>query len=242
MKKTVFKGELNGVEFTDEAEFNKVLKHTKEEDVKSVSVKKEVIEETAEDSETNGEAKEEKIADFSTLFKQVFDSWKDIFSNIPDAETQKKVEQKFTPMSVQEVLDNFLFKPTTYEFTGGEQDEIELDKFDSLLHKKRIEFSAVDNSGFTYEDEEEIIKAITKEYVRVGKLVKDIETELKDYEYKIDKFIEVISACKELNINYKDYELQQAELQHKFDVEINRKFYNELLHIYYRDLTNIFYK
>lgn len=242
MKKTVFKGELNGVEFTDEVEFNKVLKHTKEEDIKSVSIKKEVIEETTEDNKTSEETTEGKIADFSAVFKQLFDSWKDVFSGVPIEETQKKDEQKFTPKTAQEVLDKFLFKPTTYEFTGGEQDEIELDKFDSLLHKKRIEFSAVDNSCFTYEDEEKIIKAITNEYVRVGNLVKDIEAELKDYEYKIDKFTEVVSACKKLNLNYKDYEAQQAELQHKFDVEINRKFYNELLHIYYRDLTNIFYE
>lgn len=248
MKKTIFKGELNGVEFTDEVEFNKVLKNTKEEDIKSVSVKKETVETDNENDEkpvenpVENQKSDDVIDTYSSLFKQLFNSWKDIFSDTETKETKKSIEEKQAVTTAKELLDKYLFKPTTYEFTGGDQDEIELDKFDNLLHKKRDEFSEIDFSKLPIEEADEFIKVITKDYVRVGNAAKELETKLQDYEYKIDKFNALISTCKDLGVKYEDYELQRTGLQHRFDIDINKKFYNELLHIYYRDLTNMIYE
>lgn len=242
---TIFEGEINGVKYNTAEEFYKALDSMKIEDMHSVHLnQKRVADE--QQAQPSQKTQNDPVLALANFFAGLYSAFEDSLKG-HNAPVRKEFPQgqpaaDSRKITLEELKEKFIFKPTTYDFTGEEQDDIELDKFDGLLARLREEFTNIDEDAVERKVVNEFIELLKEEFVRTGKNIKELEAKTNELEQKIDKYTELIKLFEDLDEDeIDDYRDKSARLRKEFDKEFNRKCYNELLHVYYRDIISMIY-
>ena len=266
-----FIGKINGVEYANREEFCKVLGELKPEDIKSISLVEQSTNEAPEKTETPKHEKKELLNDdanetIETLF-DLFGSFVKSLKNHnkPVQKTcgcdknelwgcdsdqkacacnkndgKKKTEQQF----FNEIVERFAFKETTYEFTGGELDELELDKFDGLLARRAKEFAELDWDSFDLDSfDRDMLTELREEFAeRYSKACHSNEKMVSE-QHKLDdrlaKVERLIDAYKDLEMDTDKAEEEYKKLQCEFDILDNKGNYYDLLKHYYAEIIGV---
>ena len=269
-----FIGKINGVEYANREEFCKVLGELKPEDIKSISlVEQSTSEEDTPHEEkepTKPEKKELSGYDANETIETLFDLFGSFVKSLknhnkpvqktcgcdknelcgcgPDQKTcgcekndsEKKTEQQF----FNEIVERFAFKETTYEFTGGELDELELDKFDGLLARRAKEFAELDWDSFDLDSfDRDMLTDLREEFAeRYSKASRSNEKTLEE-QHKLDdrlaKLERLIDAYKDLDMDTDKAEDEYKKLQCEFDILDNKGNYYDLLKHYYAEIIGV---
>lgn len=251
-----FIGKINGVEYANREEFYKALGALKPENVKSVSIVESSSKESNDEEKTpikstaveTGYYKSEAFDVLMDVFGSFFKSLKN--HNTPVKKDEDKNEyktkaeqhvehQEKAQYSIDGLIERFCFKETTYEFTGGERDELELDKFDGLLTRKAKEFSEIDWDNFDCDDLTEIREEFAERYTRAGRSNDSIVKKQHELDEKLSKYEKLIEAYKDLDMPIDEAQASYQNLQHEFDILDNKSNYYELLKHYYGELIKV---
>ena len=257
-----FIGKINGVEYASREEFCKVLGELKPEDIKSISLVEQSTNETPEKDETpKPEKKELSGYDANETIETLFDLFGSFVKSLKNHnkpvqktcvcdknelcgcdknDSEKKIEQQF----FNDIVDRFAFKETTYEFTGGELDELELDKFDGLLARRAKEFSELDWDSFDLDSfDRDVLTDLREEFAeRYSKASRSNEKTLEE-QHKLDdrlaKLERLIDAYKDLDMDTDKAEDEYKKLQREFDILDNKGNYYDLLKHYYAEIIGV---
>ena len=266
-----FIGKINGVEYANREEFCKVLGELKPEDIKSISLVEQSTNETPEKNETPKPEKKELLnQDANETIETLFDLFgsfvkslknhnkpvqktcgcdkKELWGCDPEQKTcgcdkndsEKKTEQQF----FNDIVERFAFNETTYEFTGGELDELELDKFDGLLARRAKEFAELDWDSFDLDSfDRDMLTDLREEFAeRYSKARRSNEKTLEE-QHKLDdrlaKVERLIDAYKDLDMDTDKAEDEYKKLQREFDILDNKGNYYDLLKHYYAEIIGV---
>lgn len=251
-----FIGTINGVKYTDNKQFfNALQEGWKNGMIHSISYSASHTEECVEKQEPVTAVKEPSnmneydkfVHDFTNLFGAFVGALtghnKPVNKYTCDrVQTQKPVE-KHAPVeqaeffSVDTIVNKYVLKKTTYQFTGTEQDDQELDKFDKYLLEKYIEFQKENWHLTTKECLDAIHGYLTCALGEVKKGVDDTAYRLSDIDEKMakyEKLIELQGAFgDELAQENKSTKERYSALTKEFDkVEAEQNYYNLLVQYY----------
>jgi tetratricopeptide (TPR) repeat protein len=251
-----FIGTINGVKYTDSKQFfNALQEGWKNGMVHSISYSASHTEECAEKQEpvkepsnmNNQNEYDKFVHDFTNLFGAFVGALtghnKPVNKCTCDrVQTQKSVE-KHAPVeqaeffSVDTIVNKYVLKKTTYQFTGTEQDDQELDKFDKYLLEKYIEFQKEDWHLTTKECLDAIHGYLTCALGEVKKGVDDTAYRLGDIDEKMAKYEKLIEIQEtfgdELAQENKNTKDRYSNLTKEFDkVEAEQNYYNLLVQYY----------
>lgn len=260
-----FIGKINGVEYANREEFYAVLSELKPEEIKSISL----VEHSTNDKDMPHEEKELSKSEEKTMVNydtnEAVETLLDLFGsfikslkthNKPALKTcncngndvwgcdkndcKERAEQpKKKQYSLNELVERFSFKDTTYEFTGGELDELELDKFDGLLSRRSNEFSELDWNGVNYDALTELREKFAEKYSFVSCSSYKIDEEQHKLDDRLAKIERLIEAYKDLDMNTDKAEEEYKNLQREFDILDNKNHYYELLKSYYAEIIGV---
>lgn len=152
----------------------------------------------------------------------------------------EQTEQQF----FKEIVERFAFNETTYEFTGGELDELELDKFDGLLARRAKEFAELDWDSFDLDSfDRDILTDLREEFAgRYSKASRSNEKMVEE-QHKLDdrlaKVERLIDAYKDLEMDTDKAEEEYKKLQCEFDILDNKGNYYDLLKHYYAEIIGV---
>ena len=249
-----FKGNLNGKEYDSLEEFLTALEKSKKED--NNSVKWEVT--------SSGEYNTDGTKNDSSSLMSIFDSsftellgntfagfFNDIFSpscqynkgienkekNDPEiASNTKEPDRHFTSKDFEH---EFLFRDTTYKFTGTEEDDKQLDDFDLLLSRKLERFENIPASIISENDMKNIRDIVLDQYGHVKKNIELLDAEFDELSNNMKAHEGAIKYFNDFNIpapeNLKDNLIRYNE---KLDIIENREDYENLRLNYYQSLLN----
>lgn len=260
MKKEIFTGTINGKQYNDLTQFSKDLGNTEnfnsvnfsleniecdehpETDCKCTNCQKEI------DMEDLTPEQKAKVQHLDNMLKEIFGkSMTDIFGGFLKAVQADKIlkpveKNKDAPvqddvhfMSQEEIVQKYVLPETTYKFTGGAQDEYELDKFDKYLQKLVVEFAMDEWDDDVDADalKNTFIKLIDKYNKRIESFEESLDLldeQIADLETIIDlKKKYPVLNCKEERTHY-DYSTTE------FDKTTNYVSYARLRAEYYREL------
>lgn len=250
-----FKGNLNGKEYDNLEEFFTDLENSKKEDNNSVKWEVTSSGEYNTDGTKNSSSSLMSVFDgsFTELFENVFSGFlNDIFSpycrsnkfidnkdkNEPTigADT-KENDQHFTSKDFE---NEFLFRDTTYKFTGTEEDDKQLDNFERLLSMKHDCFEKIDVSTLSKNEWENIRDMVLEQYGHVKNNLKGIDTEILELENSIEAYEGAIKCFKNLDTPVPE-NLKEAlkSYDEKLVITENRMDYEELRLNYYQSLLDI---
>ena len=263
-----FIGKINGVEYASREEFCKVLGELKPEDIKSISL----VEQSTNEEDTPHEEKEQTKPEKKELLNQdaneTIETLFDLFGsfvkslknhNKPvqktcgcdknelcgcDKNDSKKKTEQTEQQFFKDIVERFAFKETTYEFTGGELDELELDKFDGLLARRAKEFSELDWDSFDLDSfDRDMLTDLREEFAeRYSKASRSNEKTLEE-QHKLDdrlaKVERLIDAYKDLEMDTDKAEEEYKKLQREFDILDNKGNYYDLLKHYYAEIIGV---
>lgn len=274
-----FIGKINGVEYASREEFCKVLGELKPEDIKSISLVEQSTNEAPEKNETPKPEKKELLnQDANETIETLFDLFGSFVKSLknhnkpvqktcecdknemwgcdPDQKTcgcekkDKKTEQQ-EQQFFNEIVEHFAFNETTYEFTGGELDELELDKFDGLLARRAKEFAELDWDSFNLDsfdrdvltDLRDVLTDLREEFAaRYSKACRSNEKMVEE-QHKLDdrlaKVERLIDAYKDLEMDTDKAEEEYKKLQREFDILDNKGNYYDLLKHYYAEIIGV---
>lgn len=269
-----FIGKINGVEYASREEFCKVLGELKPEDIKSISLVEQSTNETTEKNETpKPEKKELSNYDTNETIETLFDLFGSFVKSLknhnkpvqkacecdktelcgcdPDQKAcacnkndgKKKTEQT-EQQFFNEIVERFAFNETTYEFTGGELDELELDKFDGLLARRAKEFSELDWDSFDLDSfDRDVLTDLREEFAeRYSKACRSNEKTLEE-QHRLDdrlaKIERLIDAYKDLDMDTYKAEEDYKKFQREFDILDNKGNYYDLLKHYYAEIIGV---
>ena len=269
-----FIGKINGVEYASREEFCKVLGELKPEDIKSISLVEQSTNETQEKNETpKPEKKELSDYDANETIETLFDLFGSFVKSLknhnkpvqktcgcdktdlcgcdPDQKAcacnkndcKKKTEQT-EQQFFKEIVERFAFNETTYEFTGGELDELELDKFDGLLARRAKEFSELDWDSFDLDSfDRDVLTDLREEFAeRYSKASRSNEKTLEE-QHRLDdrlaKIERLIDAYKDLDMDTYKAEEDYKKFQREFDILDNKGNYYNLLKHYYAEIIGV---
>lgn len=154
---------------------------------------------------------------------------------ITQAKEVKKVE-------VDELVSKYLFNETTYEFTGGEEDEFELDKFDSFLQKKLEEFKQVDFSARSGDELSDFLLDLRVPFMarikEVAASINEEDEDLKELDVQMANLENCINANATCGFDTTVINEKYEEVQHDFDVMQNVQNYHRLLKQYLTHVIN----
>lgn len=269
-----FIGKINGVEYANREEFCKVLGELKPEDIKSISLVEQSTNEAPEKNETPKPEKKELLnTDANETIETLFDLFGSFVKSLknhnkpiqktcgcdknelwacdpdrcdPDQKTceyekkDKKTEQQF----FNEIVERFAFKETTYEFTGGELDELELDKFDGLLARRAKEFAELDWDSFDLDSFDcdmltELREEFAERYSKACRSNEKMVSEQHKLDDRLAKVERLIDAYKDLEMNTDKAEEEYKKLQCEFDILDNKGNYYDLLKHYYAEIIGV---
>ena len=258
-----FIGKINGVEYASREEFCKVLGELKPEDIKSISLVEQSTNETPEKNETpKPEKKELSGYDANETIETLFDLFGSFVKSLKNhnkpvqktcgcdknemcgCDSDKKTfgceEQQF----FNEIVERFAFNETTYEFTGGELDELELDKFDGLLARRAKEFSELDwdsfdLDSFNYDALTELREEFAARYSKACRSNEKMVEEQHKLDNRLAKVERLIDAYKDLEMDTDKAEEEYKKLQCEFDILDNKGNYYDLLKHYYAEIIGV---
>lgn len=254
-----FIGTINGVKYTDSKEFfNALQEGWKNGMIHSISYstssteehteKQQPVTAVKEPSNMNNQHEYDKfVHEFTNLFGAFLGALtghnKPVNKCTCDrVQTQKPVE-KHTPVeqaeffSVDTIVNKYILKKTTYQFTGTDQDDQELDKFDKYLLEKYIEFQKEDWHLATKECLDVIHHHLNVFLCAAEKGVDDTTHHLGDIDEKLAKYEKLIELQDligdELTQEKNNTKERYSNLTKDFDkVEAEQNYYNLLVQYY----------
>lgn len=260
MKKEIFTGTINGKQYNDFTQFSKDLGNT--EDFKSVnfSLKNIECDEQPEtdckctncqkeiDMEDLTPEQKAKVQHLDNMLNEIFgQSMTDIFGSFLKAFQEDKIikpvekhEDEPTQdnvhfMSYDEIVEKYVLPETTYKFTGGAQDEYELDKFDRHLQKLVVEFAQDEW------DDDVDVDALKNMFINlIDKYNKQIES-FEESLHLLDEKIADLETIIDLKKKYPALNSSEEETYYDysttdFDKTTNHESYVRLLVEYYKEL------
>jgi hypothetical protein len=257
-----FTGKINGVTYANWEEFQKALDSMTKEEIRSIEYQDYQI----DVNENEAVVKKQEIApeyDLNTLFAELFGAFfgalvghnrlKPVEQPIDKNDNQKaqaKVQEEpitqpvtqAKKVEVDELVSKYLFNETTYEFTGGEEDEFELDKFDRFLQKKFDEFKQVDFSTRKGDELSDFLLDLRVPFMaRVKEVSASINREddnLRDLDMQMANLENCINANATCGFDTTVVNEKYESVQHEFDVMQNVQNYHRLLKQYLTGVIN----
>lgn len=257
-----FTGKINGVTYANWEEFQKALDSMTKEEIRSIEYQDYQI----DVNENEAVVKKQEIApeyDLNTLFAELFGAFfgalvghnrlKPVEQPIDKNDNQKaqaKVQEEpitqpvtqAKKVEVDELVSKYLFNETTYEFTGGEEDEFELDKFDRFLQKKLDEFKQVDFSTRKGDELSDFLLDLRVPFMarvkEVSASINEEDDDLKDLDMQMANLENCINANATCGFDTTVVNEKYEAVQHDFDVMQNVQNYHRLLKQYLTHVIN----
>ena len=253
-----FTGKINGVSYANWDEFQKALESMTKEEIRSIEYQDYQVE--VNDNEAVVKKLPTPEYDLNTLFAEMFgaffgalaghnrlqpveqpvDKKAALSAVVQEEPDQPKEEVK--KVEVDELVSKYLFNETTYEFTGGEEDEFELDKFDRFLQKKFEDFKQVDFSTRSGDELSDFLLDLRVPFMaRVKEVAGSINREddnLKDLDMQMANLENCINANATCGFDTTVVNEKYKAVQHEFDVMQNVQNYHRLLKQYLTGVIN----
>ena len=256
-----FTGKINGVSYANWEDFQKALGSMTKEEIRSIEYQDYQID--VNENEAVVKKHETTPAyDLNTLFAEMFSAFfgalaghnhlKPVEQPVDENDNQKvyaKVqeepitqEKEVKKVEVDELVSEYLFNETTYEFTGGEEDEFELDKFDRFLQKKLDEFKQVDFSARSGDELSDFLLDLRVPFMNrvkeVSSSMKQEDDQLRELDVQMANLETCINANTTCGFDTKVVQEKYEAVQHEFDVLQNVQNYHRLLRQYLTCLIN----
>lgn len=258
--KQKFTGKINGVTYENWEDFQKALESMTKEEIHSIEYQNY----QADVNENEEVVKKQPTPnyDFNTLFTELFDAF---FGALSGHNRLKPVEQpsdkndkqkeyaevneepithakEVKKVEVDELVSEYIFNETTYKFTGGEEDEFELDKFDRLLQKKLEDFKQVNFSTRSGDELSDFLLDLRVPFMaRIKEVVASIHDEeniLKELDVQMANLETCINANKVCGFDTFAINEKYENVKHEFDVTQNVQNYHRLLKHYLTHVIN----
>ena len=255
-----FTGKINGVTYANWEEFQKALESMTKEEIRSIEYQDYQID--VNENEAVVKKQNTPEYDLNALFAELFGAFfgalvghnrlKPVEQPVDENDNQKvcaKVQEEpiqpkeeVKKVEVDELVSKYLFNETTYEFTGGEEDEFELDKFDRFLQKKLDEFKQVDFSTRADDELSDFLLDLRVPFMaRVKEVAASINEEDDDLR-ELDGQMANLENCININsvcgFDTKVVQEKYEAVQHDFDVMQNIQNYHRLLRQYLTCVIN----
>lgn len=253
-----FIGTINGVQYTDSKEFfNALQKEWNNNSIQSIEYSASRTNEHVEKQEPVKEPSNmNSPLDYDKFFDNIFSAFmgallghnRPVNKRVCDPiQTQAPVEKqepenKNEFFSVDAIVNKYVMKQTTYQFTGTEQDDQELDKFDKYLLDKYIEFQKEDLHLATKECLDAIKGYFARALFAAEQGKHDTENRLRDIDEKMARYEKLIEIQEEIGDELTQEKNSTKEryssLTNEFDrVEAEQNYYRLLIE-YYTNLVN----
>lgn len=258
-----FIGTINGVQYTDSKEFFNALQEGWENEmIHSISYSASRTNEPVEKQEPVKEPSNmNSFLDYDKFVQNIFSAFMGALLGHnapvnkracdpiqPQNPVEKQEPEKHAPenknefFSVDAIVNKYVMKQTTYQFTGTDQDDQELDKFDKYLLDKSIEFQKEDLHLATKECLDAIKGYFTRAMFGAEQGKHDTENRLRDIDEKMAKYEKLIEIQEEIGdevlTEYNNTKERYSSLTDEFDkVEAEQNYYRLLIE-YYTNLVN----
>lgn len=258
-----FTGKINGVTYANWEDFQKALESMTKEEIHSIEYQDYRVDVNENEAIVEKHETAPKY-DFDALFTEMFDAFKEAlvghnrlkpveqptntndnqkaYAKVQEEPITQAKEEPITQakVSVDELVSEYNFNETTYEFTGGEEDEFELDKFDRFLQKKLEKFKQVDFSTRKGDDLSDFLLDLRVPFMNrvkeVSASINEEDDDLKELDAQMANLENCINANKTCGFDTTAINEKYESVQHDFDVLQNVQNYHRLLKQY---LTNV---
>ena len=256
-----FTGKINGVTYANWEEFQKALESMTKEEIRSIEYQDYQI----DVNENEAIVKKHEVTpayDLNTLFAEMFGAFfgalaghnrlrpleqpidkndnQKAYAKVQEEPIQPKEEVK--KVEVDELVSKDIFNETTYEFTGGEEDEFELDKFDRFLQKKLDEFKQIDFSARSGDELSDFLLDLRTPFMNrvkeVSSSMKQEDDQLRELDVQMANLETCINANTTCGFDTTVVQEKYEAVQHEFDVLQNVQNYHRLLRQYFTCLIN----
>ena len=259
-----FTGKINGVTYANWEEFQKALESMKKEEIRSIEYQDYQVE--VNDNEAVVKKQTTPEYDLNTLFAEMFNAFfgalashnrlspveqpknandnQKAYAKVQEEPITQAKEPITQPKKVEvdELVSKYLFNETTYEFTGGEEDEFELDKFDRFLQKKLNEFKQVDFSTRKGDELSDFLLDLRVPFMarvkEVSASINEEDDDLKDLDMQMANLENCINANATCGFDTTVVNEKYEAVQHDFDVMQNVQNYHRLLKQYLTHVIN----
>ena len=255
-----FTGKINGVSYANWEDFQKALESMSKEEIRSIEYQDYQVE--VNDNEAVVKKLPTPEYDLNTLFAEMFGAF---FGALVGHNRLKPVEQpadkndnqkayakaheepipqtkKVERVEVDELVSKYLFNETTYEFTGGEEDEFELDKFDRFLQKKFEDFKQIDFSARSGDELSDFLLDLRVPFMarvkEVSASISEEDDDLKDLDMQMANLENCINANATCGFDTTVVNEKYEAVKHDFDVMQNVQNYHRLLKQYLTHVIN----
>lgn len=255
-----FTGKINGVTYANWEDFQKALESMTKEEIHSIEYQDYRVDVNENEAVVKKQPTPEY--DFNTLFTEMFDAFFGALighnrlkpveqpTNTNDNQkAQAKVQEEpitqpkeVKKVEVDELVSKYIFNETTYEFTGGEEDEFELDKFDRFLQKKLEDFKQVDFSARKGDDLSDFLLDLRVPFMarvkEVSASISEEDDDLKELDMQLANLENCINANATCGFDTTAVNEKYKSVQHDFDVMQNMQNYHRLLKQYLTHVIN----
>lgn len=261
-----FTGKINGVTYATWEDFQKALESMKKEEIHSIEYQDYQVEVNENEAVVKKQPTPEY--DLNTLFAEMFGAFfgalvghnrlkpveqpidkKAALSAVvqeepvqPKEEPVQPKEKEVKKVEVDELISEYNFNETTYKFTGGEEDEFEMDKFDRFLQKKLDGFKQVDFSTRSGDELEDFLLDLRTPFMyrvkEVAASMKKEDDQLRELDIQMANLENCINANSVCGFDTKVIQEKYESVQHEFDVMQNVQNYHRLLKQYLTHVIN----
>lgn len=256
-----FTGKINGVTYSNWEDFQKALESMTKEEIRSVEYQDYRVDVNENEAVVKKQETTPKY-DFDTLFTEMFNAFfgalaghnrlKQVEQPVDKNDNQKayaKVQEEpitqakeVKKVEVDELASKYILNETTYEFTGGEEDEFELDKFDRFLQKKLEDFKQVDFSARSGDELSDFLLDLRVPFMaRLKEVTASINEEddnLRELDVQMANLENCINANATCGFDTTFINEKYESVQHEFDVLQNIQNYHRLLKQYLTHVIN----
>lgn len=255
-----FTGKINGVTYANWDEFQKALESMTKEEIHSIEYQDYQID--VNENEAIVKKQPTPEYDLNTLFAELVGAFfgalvghnrlkqveqpvdkndnQKAYAKVQEEPIQPKEEVK--KVEVDELVSKYLFNETTYEFTGGEEDEFELDKFDRFLQKKFDDFKQVDFSTRSGDELSDFLLDLRIPFMarvkEVAASISEEDDDLRDLDMQMANLENCINANTTCGFDTTVVNEKYETVKHDFDVMQNVQNYHRLLKQYLTHVIN----
>lgn len=256
-----FTGKINGVTYATWEDFQKAIESMSKEEIRSIEYQDYQI----DVNENEAIVKKQETTpeyDLNTLFAEMFGAF---FGALAGHNRLKPVEQlmdkndnqkayakvqeepitqakEVKKVEVDELVSKYLFNETTYEFTGGEEDEFELDKFDRFLKKKFDKFKQVDFSARSGDELSDFLLDLRVPFMaRVKEVSNSINRDddnLRELDVQMANLENCLNANATCGFDTTVVNERYESVKHEFNIIQNVQNYHRLLKQYLTSVIN----